>query len=64
MFVAILLVCNIETEACEVSSHRHLLETEEACYYQLGIGMNYFEDKGYVVPVYRCLQLIEDYEKA
>jgi hypothetical protein len=64
MFVAILLVCNMETNSCEVSSHKHPLETEEACYYQLGIGMNYFEDKGYEVPVYRCFQLIEDYEKA
>jgi hypothetical protein len=64
MFVAILLVCNLETETCEVVSQKQMLKTEEQCYVQLGLGMNYFEDLGYEVPVYRCLRLIEEYEKA
>jgi len=64
MFVAILLVCNLEMKLCEVSGHKQLLKTEEECYHQLGAGMNFFEDQGYEVPIYRCLRLIEDYEKA
>ena len=59
MFVAILLVCSLDYKTCEVKSHPELIEDEELCYYTLGLGMNYYEDQGYAVPVYRCLQLLE-----
>jgi hypothetical protein len=63
MFVAILLVCSLETKSCEVVSQKQMLKTEEQCYTQLALGMDYFEKLGYEVPVYRCVQLIENYEK-
>jgi len=64
MFIAVLVVCNLELERCNVEVYRDLIKTEEACYYQLGIGMTNFEDQGYSVPVYRCLRLLEEGETA
>ena len=60
MFVALLVYCNLELNACMPEVHNEIFRKEETCYEFLAAGIKYYENQGNVVPVYKCVDLIKD----
>jgi len=60
MFVALLIYCNLELNTCKPEVHNTIFKKEQRCYEFLAAGIKYYESQGSIVPVYKCVNLLEN----
>lgn len=57
MLSALLVFCTTDFSQCQAVANRQLFKTEEACYNGIAEGIVYFEEQGFLVADYKCVEI-------
>lgn len=59
MLSALIVFCTTDFTQCEAVANRQLFKTQEECYQGIAEGFVYFEEQGFVVADYKCVNIMD-----